>query len=162
GVWERADAWPLPDQTHTVVETFDNGWAWSVPTSARRRHVGMMVERGATYASMLASTQAMRAIVDGAALEHTFACDSSLYQAAQYAGEGWLVVGDAGSFIDPLSSFGVKKALASAWMAAIAAHTALVDASRAATAMAFFDAWEHRVYDEHLRRSRDFARAAVD
>lgn len=162
GIWERDDLWPLPDQTHTVVETFDNGWAWSVPTSARRRHVGLMVERGAAYASMLASTQAMRTLVDGATLEHTFACDSSLYHAARYAGDGWLLVGDAGSFIDPLSSFGVKKALASAWMAAIAAHTALVDTSRAATAMAFFDAWEHRIYDEHLRRSRGFARAAVD
>lgn len=162
GVWERASAWPLPDETHTVVETFDDGWAWSVPTSSRVRHVGMMVERGVAYPDVLASTHAMRALVDGATLQHTFACDASLYRAASYAGDSWLLVGDAGSFIDPLSSFGVKKALASAWMAAVAAHTALVDASRAATAMAFFDAWERRVYTDHLRRSREFARAAVD
>ena len=34
-----------------------------------------------------------------------------------------LLAGDAGSFIDPLSSAGVKKALASAWLAAVAVST---------------------------------------
>jgi hypothetical protein len=104
----------------------------------------------------------MRRLVEGATLERTFACDASLYRSDRYAGVGFFLVGDAGSFIDPLSSFGVKKALASAWMAAVAAHTCLVDPSRAETAIAFFDAWERRVYDEHLERSREFARAAVE
>jgi hypothetical protein len=39
GVWER-DTWDLPDDTHTVVETFEDGWAWSVPISATVRHIG--------------------------------------------------------------------------------------------------------------------------
>src|SRR4029077_6087096 len=42
GVWER-DTWDLPDDTHTVVETFEEGWAWSVPISATVRHIGVMV-----------------------------------------------------------------------------------------------------------------------
>jgi len=162
GVWRREGEWPLPDQTHTVVETFDEGWAWSVPTARAVRHVGVMVERGGGYGEALASTRAMRALVDGATLERTFAYDASVYRAARYAGPGFFLVGDAGSFIDPLSSFGVKKALASAWMAAVAAHTCLIDSSRADAAVAFFDAWERRVYDDHLRQSRDFARAAVE
>jgi flavin-dependent dehydrogenase len=161
GVWQRDDAWPVPDETHTIVETFDDGWAWSVPTSRGVRHVGLMVERGATYAELLARTHAMRTLVDGADLQRTFACDASLYRAERYAGAGFFIVGDAGSFIDPLSSFGVKKALASAWMAAVAAHTCLIDSSRSEAAIAFFDAWERRVYDDHLRRSRDFARLAA-
>ena len=37
--------------------------------------------------------------------------------ARRYGAAGWLLLGAAGSFIDPLSSYGVKKALASAWMA---------------------------------------------
>jgi len=161
GVWRRADRWPTPDETHTIVETFDEGWAWSVPTSRGVRHVGVMVEHGAAYADVLARTHAMRALVGGATLQSTFACDASLYRAERYAGRGFFLVGDAGSFIDPLSSFGVKKALASAWVAAVAAHTCLIDASRADAAIAFFDAWERRVYDEHLRRSGDFARLAA-
>jgi len=161
GVWRRDDAWPIADPTHTVVETFDEGWAWSVPIAVDVRHVGVMIDRGAPYGDVLAATHAMRALVSGATLERTFACDASLYRSDRYAGSGFFLVGDAGSFIDPLSSFGVKKALASAWMAAVAAHTCLVDASRADAAIAFFDRWERGVYDEHLRRSRDFARAAV-
>src|SRR5262249_30176931 len=42
GVW-NAREWPLPDATHTVVETFADGWAWSVPIDAITRHVGAMV-----------------------------------------------------------------------------------------------------------------------
>jgi flavin-dependent dehydrogenase len=161
GVWHRDGAWPTPDETHTIVETFDEGWAWSVPTARAVRHVAVMVERGASYHDIVARTHAMRALVDGAELQHTFACDASLYHAEQYAAGNVFLVGDAGSFIDPLSSFGVKKALASAWMAAVAAHTCLIDSARVDAAIAFFDNWERRVYDDYLRRSRDFARAAV-
>jgi len=162
GVWRRDERWPIPDESHTIVETFDDGWAWSVPISREVRHVGVMVERGADYKRVLECTTATRAMVDGATLQRAFACDASLYRSERYAGPGFLLVGDAGSFIDPLSSFGVKKALASAWMAAVAAHTILIDSERAAAAADFFDAWERRVYDDHLRRSRDFARAAAE
>jgi hypothetical protein len=83
-----------------------------------------------------------------------------LYFSEAYAGPQFLLVGDAGSFIDPLSSFGVKKALASAWLAAVAAHTSLVHPDRRSVALEFFSNWERRVYITHLGRSRDFARAA--
>ena len=140
GVWRRAEErcdWGLPDETHTVVETFADGWAWSVPTSTATRHVGAMVgqaygdESGertlaALISNALAKTIEVGRLVDGATLEHVWACDASLYSSTAYAGPNHLLVGDAGSFIDPLSSFGVKKALASAWVGAIVAtHTAL-------------------------------------
>ncbi|HXV85760.1 MAG TPA: FAD-dependent monooxygenase, partial [Gemmatimonadales bacterium] len=31
GVWHSATGWPLPDETHTLVEAYAQGWAWSVP-----------------------------------------------------------------------------------------------------------------------------------
>jgi hypothetical protein len=96
----------------------------------------------------------------GASLQHVWACDASLYSASTYAGPHFMLVGDAGSFIDPLSSFGVKKALASAWLGAIVAHTRLVHSEREALASGFFSDWERRTYAAHLRRSREFARAA--
>lgn len=169
GVWQREDAWDLPDPTHTVVETFDRGWGWSIPTCPAIRHVAVMVDDvardgsslEAAYRRELDETAALHRIVRGAALQHVFACDASLYRSERYAGDGVFLVGDAGSFIDPLSSFGVKKALASAWIAAVAAHTCLIDPDRTGTAVEFFDAWERRVYHEHLRRSRDFARSAA-
>jgi hypothetical protein len=97
-----------------------------------------------------------------ARLRHVWACDASLYSAHAYADAGRqvLLVGDAGAFIDPLSSFGVKKALASAWIAAVAVHTALRDASRKDIALDFFSSWERQVFTTHLQQTRDFARRA--
>jgi len=160
GVWER-NRWDLPDDTHTVVETFDDGWAWSVPISATVRHVGVMVGQGAPYRAAVEKSAALRQRLDGATLRHDWACDASLYYSDAYAGSPYFLVGDAGSFIDPLSSFGVKKALASAWLAAVAAHTSLLDSGRQTVAREFFANWERSVYTTHLRRSRDFARAAL-
>jgi len=160
GVWER-DTWDLPDDTHTVVETFEDGWAWSVPISATVRHIGVMVAQGAPYRAAVEKSVALRQRLAGATLRHDWACDASLYHAEAYAGPQFFLVGDAGSFIDPLSSFGVKKALASAWLAAVAAHTSLLDSARQTVARDFFSNWERNIYTTHLRRSRDFARAAL-
>lgn len=57
-----------------------------------------------------------------------------------------LLVGDAGSFVDPLSSAGVKKALASGWLAAVAVHTALVRPAMRDAAFRFFAAREREMY----------------
>ena len=159
GVWER-EHWGFPDDTHTAVETFEDGWAWSVPVSSTTRHVGVLVEYGQPYQAAIAKASALGRRLAGAALQHDWACDASLYFSETYAGPQFLLVGDAGSFIDPLSSFGVKKALASAWLAAVAAHTSLAHPDRRSVAFEFFSNWERRVYVTHLRRSRDFARAA--
>ncbi len=181
GVWER-ERWDFPDDTHTAVETFEDGWAWSVPVSSTTRHVGVMVGPpslndtrvslndtpvsfgvagvGQRYSDAIAKTRALDRRLAGATLQHDWACDASLYFSEPYAGPQFLLVGDAGSFIDPLSSFGVKKALASAWLAAVAAHTSLVHPDRRSVAFEFFSNWERRVYITQLGRSRDFARAA--
>lgn len=159
GVWE-GQSWDLPEKTHTVVETYEDGWAWSVPISSTTRHVGVMVGHGQNYRAEIGKTTQLRRVLGEATLQHEWACDASLYFAERYAGAQFLLVGDAGSFIDPLSSCGVKKALASAWLAAIVAHTTLIRPERESIALDFFSRWERNVYATHLRRSRDFARAA--
>ncbi|HEV3140109.1 MAG TPA: NAD(P)/FAD-dependent oxidoreductase, partial [Vicinamibacterales bacterium] len=171
GVWRSDRGWDLADQTHTIVETFDDGWAWSVPVrwaeapgvgiDATTRHVGVMVgETGAPYDAIIARTSAIKRLVDGASLERTFACDASTYSSSVYAGPRFLLVGDAGSFIDPLSSFGVKKALASAWLGAIAVHTSLVDPDREDVALGFFGDREREMQTAHGARA--FARTAYE
>ena len=159
GVWER-DTWDVPDDSHTLVETFDDGWAWSVPISTTTRHVGVMLGQGEDYRAALAKTTELRRIVDGAALQYDWACDASLYFSEMYGAPQFLLVGDAGSFIDPLSSFGVKKALASAWLAAVVTHTSLTYPERRTAALGLFADWERNTYIAHLSRSRDFARTA--
>ena len=87
--------------------------------------------------------------------------DASTYRADQYAGDGWLLVGDAGFFIDPLSSAWVKKALASGWLAAIVTHTCLVRPAMRQHALDFFSARETEVEAAHARASRRFLTEAA-
>jgi flavin-dependent halogenase len=172
GVWRKSDRWDLPDETHTIVETYDEGWMWSVPISRDTRHVGAMVDRASStvaggrelelvYRAEAAKAANLGRLLDGATLDRVWTCDASLYSSERYAGPQFLLIGDAASFIDPLSSFGVKKALASAWLGAVAVHTCLTDPSRQDVALEFFANWERDVYAKHLDRSREFAREAL-
>lgn len=172
GVWRSEYGWPVNDPTHTIVETFDDGWAWSVPIrrtenverrTAEIRHIGVMVgEPGRSYDRHIAQTRAIKRLTGDAILERTFACDASTYSSMKYAGSPFLLAGDAGSFIDPLSSFGVKKALASAWLAAVAVHTSLTHPDRQTVALEFFGEREREMQQAHAARSREFARQAYE
>ena len=172
GEWEREGGWDLPDHSHTLVETYAEGWAWSVPLSDTVRQVGVAVDGAttqgdgaarrlhSTYRAEIAKTQQINALMAGATLGRAWACDASLYSSHRYAGPQFLLVGDAASAIDPLSSFGVKKALASAWVGAIAVHTSLTHPDRQAMALDFFANRERQVYAANLRRSWAFAHEA--
>jgi len=168
GSWNCDGGWPVPDDSHTLIESYDTGWAWSVPTSAGTRHIAVMVDpqrsglrRDApareVYDAELAKTAAFRRLVASAAcVGGPWGWDASTYRATAYAGDHWLLTGDAGSFIDPLSSAGVKKALASAWLAAVAVHTSLAHPALRAEALAFFAEREHEIERHYARMSRLF------
>ncbi len=173
GVWRRDGGWGLEDETHTLVETYERGWAWSVPLSPRVRYFTVMVDSRATeiarrkrleaiYRAQLDQTQHFRKIVAGATLQSApWGCDASLYSAHRFAGPQFLLVGDAASFIEPLSSFGVKKALASAWVGAVAVHTCLKRPEMRTVALDFFSERERRVYASALRQSAHYFREAA-
>src|SRR5206468_9983463 len=79
----------------------------------------------------------------------------------KYAGPNFLLVGDAASFIDPLSSFGVKKALMSAWIGAVAINTCLNRPGMRRAALDVFSDREARIYASYLRRSALYYREAA-
>ncbi|MEE8161572.1 MAG: tryptophan 7-halogenase [Acidobacteriota bacterium] len=174
GVWERESGWQLEDESHTLVETYRNGWAWSIPPSPARRYFTVMldpettpIQRSgglkSTYLAEIEKTTHFRRLLMGSRLQTPpWGCDASLYSARRFAGPQFLLVGDAGSFIDPLSSFGVKKALASAWMAAVVVNTCLRRPEMANAALEFFSNREQHVYLSYLKQStRFFAEAAA-
>ena len=165
--WRRPAGWPPEVLGHTLVESYRDGWAWSVPLSAETRCFTAMVDQrdadfaGLDVADMLARelgrTRHIGALLEGAEPDgDAWACPASLYTAEHFARPGLVLVGDAGSFIDPLSSFGVKKALSSGWLAGIVVHTALTDPGMTETAVAFFDAREREVYRSYRAASAEF------
>jgi hypothetical protein len=111
----------------------------------------------ATYLAELQKTTRFRELLsDATAVGAPVGWDASMYHSAQYAGEDWLVAGDAASFVDPLSSSGVKKALASGWLAAIVVHTTLTTPAMGATARQFFADREAEMYRGFLALTNQY------
>jgi len=166
--WE-CEQWPAGERTLTTVESYADGWAWSVPLSATRRQCTVMIDarpgRGALtaiYERELAKATALTARLAGARrVSAPWSCDSSLYDASRAADGRMLLVGDAASFIEPLSSAGVKKALVSAWRAAVVVNTCLADARMASAAIELHVEREKEVFAECQRRSAVFFRDAA-
>jgi flavin-dependent dehydrogenase len=172
-----AAEWDCPDRpelerTQTLIDSYRNGWAWSVPLSPTRRQCTVMVDadlmsvRKASLATLyraeLRKASGIEARLGGARqIGEPWACDASLYRPVRAADSTALLVGDAASFIEPLSSAGVKKALASAWRAAVVVNTALNNPAMQSVAFEYHDRREQDVYQECLRRSAGFFIAAA-
>jgi flavin-dependent dehydrogenase len=171
--WEKPGGWGLDDESHTLVESFEAGWAWSVPISPTRRCFALMLDPSLTelvgrrrladvYTAELAKTARFRELTATASISiPPWACDASTYGAARVSGDGALLVGDAASFVDPLSSFGVKKALASAWLAAVVVHTCLTEPHLQTAALELHEKRERIMYESLQRRSAHFAQSAA-
>lgn len=176
GTWERRPHWKLANETHTHVESYPGGWAWSVPLSRTRRQITVMLDpsrtdvgRGSrlrlTYREELARTTMIRGMIEGARfLGSPWARDASSYESVAPASthRRVLVAGDAASFVDPLSSYGVKKAMASAWLAATVVHSVLVDPSIEAAALELFAARERAMVAGLKRQLAELAREAAE
>jgi flavin-dependent dehydrogenase len=163
--WE-SDRWPDGVHTKTTVESYADGWAWSVPLSATRRQCTVMVDGArarerlalrAKYRTELAKTTALSAGLHGARqISAPWTCDASTYACTRAADERVLLVGDAASFIDPISSAGVKKALLSAWRAAVVVNTCLADSTMTTAALDLHDRRERQVFVDYTRRCAAF------
>ena len=171
--WRRRGGWQDVGAHHTLVESYADGWAWSVPLDDEVRcFTAMIDQRHADLAGVdvdamlereLARTRHVGPGREGAEPQGSaWACPASLYTVASFARRGLLLAGDAGSFIDPLSSFGVKKALSSGWLAGVAAHTAMIDPEMADAAVTYFDRRERDVYRSYRAISASFFQTAAE
>jgi flavin-dependent dehydrogenase len=169
--WHHPRGFPADHAGRTLIESYEEGWAWSVPVSDDVRCVAAMVDGGpgrrgeASVAALLERELARTCrigpgLAGAAPAGEAWACPASLYTASRFGRPGLLLAGDAGSFIDPLSSFGVKKALSSGWLAAIVVHTALADPPMQAVAIDFFDRREAQVYRRYRGLSAEFFESA--
>lgn len=117
----------------------------------------------ARYRAELGRTRRLQAILESARLLGSpWARDASPYSAATTGEPGLLLAGDAASFTDPLSSFGVKKALASGWLAAVVARTALDNPEMTPAALAFQHRREASMTEALRRRAAEFSREATE
>lgn len=172
GIW-RSNTDAPPAEPYTLVESYRDGWAWSMPVSDTRRYLTMMIDprrtellkgqgRRRLYLAELEKTREARRLVADAHLASDISGHTaSQYTASRFAGDGFLLVGDAGSFIDPLASAGVKKALASAWLAAVTVHTCISTPDMHPVALEFFDSRERETWRAHRRHTARYYREAA-
>ncbi len=172
GIWRATTPWPEECDGHTLVASHADGWAWSVPVARDVRYVTVMVDPERShltkdvpaldvYRAELAKVTPFEDVPASAHLEAgPWGADASLYSASRHAGAGFLLVGDAATFIDPLSSFGVKKALTSGWLAAIVTTTILDAPAMEDAAVAFFESRERHVSNAFRRQAARYAEDA--
>jgi len=151
-----------------IVSRRDLGWIWFIPLSPTVTSVGVVMSR-ARHASrpredaetlldfLLASTPVAAEQVREARRVSPahFEADFS-YSARAYAGDRWLLAGDAGSFLDPVFSSGVLLALESGVEAADAIDRALAAGDVSARAFAAFQKVQRRRFKYFRRFARSF------
>jgi len=129
--WEGAYRDTGRDEGATMVlQTPDKrGWFWYIPQHDDIVSVGVVgpfdylfKNRGGfeqTYAEEVERTPAVKKRIDGAKrVTGFFATKDYSYRTTRASGDGWVLVGDAWGFLDPLYSSGVLLALKSGELAA--------------------------------------------
>lgn len=170
GYWQNAAGPPGGDFANTILETYADGLAWSVPLHNGFRNVTFLVDwqlgthirrsgLSAFYRDQVARTPYVGEFLRPAHLVlGPQAFDATWHTATTFAGERFLLVGDAGMFVDPLSSEGVHKAMASAITGAAVVNTILRRPAITAHALQFYDESQRSTYELHYQQSAQYYR----
>ena len=145
-----------------VLQTADKtGWFWYIPLHDDVVSVGIVaparkmlrggMDRQGIYTDALAQCPAVADRIAGARQETGyFVTKDYSYRATRNAGNGWVMIGDAYAFLDPLYSSGVLLALRSGEMAADAIADGL---ARGDTTASQLGRWK-ATYDQGVDRMR--------
>ena len=136
--YQGAERLPEPDAGNIFIEAFEHGWTWAIPLPDDVMSVGVVVDaawgaerlgeaspqafldaqvgRTNYTREMLASSE----VVDEARVVRDWS-----YVSQRLVGDGYILVGDAACFVDPLFSSGVHLALSSAVLASAYVTSAL-------------------------------------
>jgi flavin-dependent dehydrogenase len=120
---------PGEDEGNISIYRFDHGWVWLIPLRGEHTSVGAVCNpeylkrRAGENRDFLLQT--LRAIPDlserlatAEIVDNLHATGNYSYSCRRISGPGWLMVGDAYAFLDPIFSTGVYLAMHSAQLAA--------------------------------------------
>jgi halogenation protein CepH len=138
---------PAPDETNILVESYPHGWFWNIPLHTGWMSVGAVVDSltgqegmrhgGPQRFLMEQIGQApytRQMLAEAQLLYGPFVIKDWSYVSDEVVGDGYILVGDAACFVDPLFSSGVHLALMAGVLAAAYVTTALNDPSMGAAA----------------------------
>jgi len=146
-----------------IISRDDAGWFWLIPLSRDVMSVGVVVPKdlllqmpGESNEERLEQaingTPAVAELMRNAFREAAVRVEKDFsYRASAYAGDRWILVGDAGSFLDPVFSTGVSIAMESGIEAAAELDRALKRDAFHARTFAAFSRRQRRRYETFRR-----------
>ena len=161
-----ADRLPEPDAGNIFIEAYEHGWSWAIPLPDDVMSVGVVVDAAwggarlaeqATdqfYRDQLALTAKTAEMLSAAEpIDEPRIIRDWSYTSQRLVGDGYILVGDAACFIDPLFSSGVHLALSSALLASAYVTSALRDPEMRAPAAEVYT----QLYMQQYHRFREMA-----
>lgn len=152
---------PAPNTTNLFIESYTHGWSWHIPLHTGWTSVGAVVD-SRTGQEGLQRSGPQRFLLDQVAqAPHTtqmlreatlvygpFVVRDWSYMSDEVVGDGYILVGDAACFIDPLFSSGVHLALMAGVLAAAYVTTALKDPSMQEAAGRVYKELYYKEYEQ--------------
>jgi len=124
------------DYIHVHFLPIERGWVWQIPIYPDATSVGVVVEKsvfqksGKDYETFFhdvtqMSNNTKHILSEAERVRDWYVEGDYSYKMDRFTGDGWLLVGDAARFVDPIFSSGVSVAVNSAKFAFEALHEAL-------------------------------------
>ncbi|MBM3946178.1 MAG: NAD(P)/FAD-dependent oxidoreductase, partial [SAR202 cluster bacterium] len=157
-----AEHLPPPDDGNILIEAYEHGWFWNIPLHNGWMSVGAVVDKqigseGVREHGPLGFLQRQIAeaphsakLLQNASLAHGPLLRDWSYVSNEVVGNGYVLVGDAACFIDPLFSSGVHLAMSAGVMAAAYVVTVLKDPAMKGPAAKVYKELYYREYG-HFR-----------
>jgi flavin-dependent dehydrogenase len=154
-----------PEVTCILHTESKDAWFWYIPLADGTVSVGLvgdndfLLKRGGspqkTFDAEIKNCPGLkRRLVDASLVGKFSVAKEFSYKTSEQAGDGWVLVGDAGGFIDPIYSSGVYLALKSGMMAGEAVAKALHNGDTSAKSLG---TWT-REYEEGVKWIRKLVR----
>ncbi len=167
GYYRGSERLPDPDETNIFIESYPGGWTWNIPLAGGKASVGAVVDSESAQRGIAASglpaffqeqigraPQTSRMIANAGLEAGPYVVKDWSYTSKRLVGDGWVMVGDAACFVDPLFSSGVHLAMMSAVLAAAYVHAARTDPTMQEPAGKAYG----RLYDKEYAHFRELAR----
>lgn len=146
-----------------IVARSDAGWFWLIPISGELMSVGVVLPKNLfqqmpegsseeRLERVIADTPVVAELMKSSRREWPVHVEKDFsYSASAYAGDRWLLAGDAGSFLDPVFSSGVSIAMESGIEAGAELDRALERNEFKATGFASFSRRQRKRYEAFRR-----------
>jgi flavin-dependent dehydrogenase len=154
---------PRPDDIRLIARN-DAGWFWLIPISKELTSVGVVLPKD-LYRRLangdsaeealnrtISDTPIVAELMREARREWAVRVEKDFsYSASAYAGDRWILAGDAGSFLDPVFSTGVSIAMESGIEAAAELHRAFGRNDFSASSFAAFSRRQRKRFERFRR-----------